>query len=1291
MSDRAWEFWIDVGGTFTDCLARDPSGRIRVHKLLSSGVYRGRVESGSTANVVRCNDRRGDPDRFFEGYSLTLLGDDGQPLGSAVLVSRFDRDAGVLALAEPLAHPPRVGMRYELTSGEEAPVVGVRWLMGRRLDEPIGAVAVRLGTTRGTNALLERKGAKVALVTTAGFGDALRIGYQNRPKLFELAIRKPDDLYAESVEIAERVDCKGAILEPIDLAAAQSALAAAQSRGVESLAICLLNAYVNGEHEDALAAVARELGFKSISVSSRLARLQRLVDRGDTTVVDAYLTPILRDYVSAIRDRMPDASIKLMTSAGSLVDAETFVGKDSVLSGPAGGVVGVARVAKAAGFDRAIGFDMGGTSTDVCRYAGEFERRYVMEVKDPRTGAGVRIFAPMLAIETVAAGGGSICRFDGQKTVVGPESAGSNPGPACYGRGGPLCVTDLNLFLGRLLPERFALPLDLAAARRRLVEVAATIEEVTGAAYKLEELAAGFLAIANANMAAAIKSVSLARGYDVRDHALVSFGGAGAQHACAIARELGIRAVLCHPHAGVLSAFGIGMADITRFDSRHVGRPLSAETLSQLAPAFDEIAKRLAEEVAREGVTPDRIMPPRRILDLRYQGQDSAISVVEPDDGDYRAAFEQRHQQHYGFHFPDRTVEILACRVEVTGETRKPEPAVRAASGRPVEPIDRTRVYWNGEWRDAAVYDRGSLGAADKVPGPAIIVEPTSTIVVEPGWIAEMTAGADLVLRDEGTRDAQGDQRQAATADPIQLELFNNQFASIAERMGLTLQRTALSTNVKERLDYSCALFNRAGELVVNAPHIPVHLGAMGETVRRIIADEPTMNPGDVFITNDPFAGGSHLPDVTVVTPVFDRQGREILFFTASRAHHAEIGGIVPGSMPPFSTSLAEEGVLIRRFRLVTAAKSSEAALRRLLEDAPYPSRSVDENIADINAQVAANQTGAELLRELVDRHGSGVIAAYMTHIQLAAERKTRVALAKLPEGERLFVDYLDNGLAIAVAIRIKAGRDGAEAEVDFTGSGPVSADNLNANPAIVRATVLYVFRALLAEDIPLNDGVLAPVRIIVPPGTLLHPPADADPRRCPAVGGGNVETSQRVVDALLGALGLAAASQGTMNNFLFGRAASQGKPGFGYYETIGGGAGAGPGFPGASGVHTHMTNTRITDAEVFEARYPARLVRFSLRPGSGGEGRYRGGDGLIREVLFLDDLDVSLVTNRRSRSPYGLAGGKPGSRGRNLLYRLGGDAPEELPSSAQLKVRAGERLRLETPGGGGYGEPETG
>ncbi|MBN2702991.1 MAG: hydantoinase B/oxoprolinase family protein, partial [Pontiellaceae bacterium] len=937
-----------------------------------------------------------------------------------------------------------------------------------------------------------------------------------------------------------------------------------------------------------------------------------------------------------------------------------------------------------AGFERSIGFDMGGTSTDVSRFDGTYEREFETQK------AGVRIVAPMLAIETVAAGGGSLCGFDGVKLHVGPQSAGADPGPACYGRGGPLTVTDINLYLGRIVPSRFPFPLDRGAVEEPLQTLCDAIaDSPLGRRYTPLELAEGFRQIANANMVRAIRKISVAKGYDPADYALVTFGGAGAQHACEIARALGIRRILVHPFAGILSAYGIGLADVRRFREHSVLAPCSTKTLGALEPVFAEMESAARAEVLREGIAETQIAPPMRSLDMRYVGVDTTINVVADATGDYVARYEQLHRQLYGYIHEDRGIEIVAARVEVVGRTADPEEPLCSGELRRPEPSESVEVQFGGNACETAIFYRENLRVGDQIDGPAIVCESTSTVVIDPGFAAEVSGRGELILSDRSAASVAPEVQVETTPDPVHLEIFNSLFASIAEQMGLTLQQTSISTNVKERLDFSCAIFDPEGGLVVNAPHIPVHLGAMGETVKHILADHPDMVPGDVFVSNDPYRGGSHLPDVTVVTPVHDASTGELLFFTASRAHHAEIGGIVPGSMPPFSRNLAEEGVLIRNFKLVDRGSSREDALRDLLMAGAYPTRSVHDNLSDVAAQAAANNCGVQQLRQLVERYSLRVVQAYMRHIQQAAEEKMRLVLRALPDGEYAMTDHLDSGAAICAAIQIK----GDSAVVDFTGTsaplGPVtdpSADpsgcNLNANRAITTAAVLYVFRSLIDEDIPLNSGVLHPVKIILPE-CLLNPPEHESAADCAAVVGGNVETSQRVVDVLLGALGVAAASQGTMNNLTFG------DDFFGYYETICGGSGAVRDADGADAVHTHMTNTRLTDIEVLERRYPVRVHEFSIRRGSGGAGAFCGGDGVVRRIEFLRPLNVSILSERRGDyAPFGLDGGGSAQPGLNQLLRAGASAPEPLPGKVQLSVLPGDQLILMTPGGGGVGNP---
>ncbi len=1299
MLQARWQFWLDVGGTFTDCLAKSPSGQLLRRKVLSSGVTKGIIGEGSTCRRIFVPSCATEPDDFWTGYQFRLLDEQGKSLDQAAIQS-FQRLGGQIVLERPLQVDPHPGQSCEILAPVEAPVLAIRLFLGLPLQRQVPPVDLRLGTTRGTNALLTRSGSRTAFVTTKGLADVLEIGYQNRPNLFELAIHKPRPLYETAIEIDERLTADGSVLKPPDERSIRRQLEFLKTTGIESLAICLLHAYANGQHEAVVERIARDVGFDEVSVSHRVSPLMKIVSRGDTTVVDAYLNPVLRQYIERLQLALPGSDCKYFTSAGGLVSGKRFTGKESVLSGPAGGVIGMARVTEAAGISKAIGFDMGGTSTDVSRFDGRYE--YEQETEK----AGVRIVTPMLAVETVAAGGGSICRFDGVRLVVGPASAGADPGPACYGRGGPLTITDCNLHLGRIVPEHFPFPLSRIAVTRRLEEVAAALLQATGQRMTQETLANGFLQIVNASMAQAIRSVSIAKGCDPRDYTLVPFGAAGPQHACAVARELGIRRILLHPDAGVLSALGIGLADVVRHKSVPIYKQLDSQTREDLQQAFDDLEKQGKEEIAAEGVVENRISTCRS-LDVRYLGMDAALSIPQPQVGDYSTAFAQEHLRLYGYVHEGRPLEIVAARVVVTGTSEMQlDCSVPNFTQVIPKPCGRQSLYISGEFREVPVFRRSELSLGSKLQGPAILVEELTTTIIDPGWNGSILSGGELelVTCDESTISI------PTSADPIFLEVLNNHFTAIASQMGITLRNTSSSVNVKERLDFSCAIFTPEGDLVVNAPHIPVHLGAMGETVKCVIADNPLIRPGDVFVTNDPFRGGSHLPDVTVITPVFvneasnakcpgpDAPGK-LAFFTANRAHHAEIGGITPGSMPPFSRNLAEEGVLIRNFRLFESGISRLDEIQTLLLAPPYPTRAIRNNLADITAQVAANRQGMRDLLQMVRHYTLPVVTAYMRHIQAAAEQKMRGAIArlagnvglplsqnKIADGqkshsdivwERSFTDHLDDGTPIQASCSI---RD-TDLTIDFTGTGALLAGNLNANRAIVTAAVMYCLRLLIGEEIPLNQGVLVPVQIILSE-CLLNPPEAELAEDCPAVVGGNVETSQRIVDVLLGALDLAAASQGTMNNLLFGDNT------FGYYETICGGSGATPDADGASAVHTHMTNTRITDPEVLERRYPVRLHEFSIRRGSGGSGQKRGGDGIVRRIEFLRPLTLSILSQRRGLyPPYGLHGGQPGALGQNSLLRANGDRLQ-LPGQVQLAVEPGDIVTIATPGGGGWGLP---
>lgn len=1264
------EFWIDVGGTFTDCLMRDEQSAIHRCKVLSSGKIQGSVASPSTAQRIIDPARSGDPANVWRGYRLLLL-DEAGSVERECLVEAFDPKTACFQLTEPLDPPPKPGQLYLLDGVEEAPLLAIRYLLGLSRKDTIPEVDVRLGTTRGTNALLTRTGAKVGLVITRGFADILEIGYQNRPHLFRLDIRKPITLVEQTVEAIERLDAQGAVLEPLDIDDLRQKLRALFSDGIRSLAVCLLHGYRNPEHEQQVRDLAREIGFASVSVSHEVAPLIKIVARGDTTVVDAYLNPVLRDYVKNIGAALGAGSrLRLLTSAGGLVSAESFSGKDSILSGPAGGVVGFSAAAKRAGFAKAIGFDMGGTSTDVSRFDGDYPRQYETEK------AGVRIVAPMMAIETVAAGGGSICRFDGVKLVVGPESAGAEPGPACYGRGGPLCVTDVNFALGKLNATRFPFALDGAAVVRRLAEIRLEVEHATSQRISIREIAEGFLKIANANIAEAIRTISVAKGYDPRDHVLVPFGGAAGQHACAVADQLGIRQLLLHGDAGILSAVGIGAAETSHFATRGVYQVWD-DAHDNLANWLDELRVEAGRGVIAEGTAADQI-DYREKVELRYSGLEASLSLSANPIATLPERYHQEHRRRYGYDREGKPVEVVALRVEAVGKISELDPPSERAEHHFAEPEGSVPVWFSQKKIHTPWYQRNRLTPGAMIEGPALIAEPHATTVIDPGWDAEMLSGGELLVTrtgesDEGTTQLEG---RIDQPDPVLLEIVNNQFAAIAEQMGVALRNTSVSVNVKERLDFSCAVFTGSGDLIANAPHIPVHLGAMGETVKATIETHPLMRSGDLFVTNDPYKGGSHLPDVTVITPLFT-EGDTPSFFTASRAHHAEIGGIAAGSMPSGSTSLAEEGVLIENFKLFDAGNPRWEEFEAILGGGPYPSRNVADNLADVSAQIAANHHGVLELQKMITSFGLKPLKAYARHIQDAAAHKTRAAIARLPQGVHRFTDHLDDGSPISVAITVREDT----AEIDFTGTGPVLPGNLNCNRAIVTAAVMYCLRCLLDEEIPLNQGVLEPVEIRLPE-CLLNPPSKKSPAVRAAVAGGNVETSQRIVDVLLGALNLAAASQGTMNNLSFG------DDSFGYYETICGGAGATPRGPGASAVHTHMTNTRLTDPEVFELRFPARIREFRIRRGSGGAGEYRGGDGVERVIEMLRPLQVSLLTQRRGPfPPYGLAEGEAGSLGENLLRRDSGEEIK-LPGITSLSVEPGDQLVIRTPGGGGWGKP---
>lgn len=1120
---------------------------------------------------------------------------------------------------------------------------------------------VRMGTTLATNALLERRGEPTVLVTTRGFADALAIGYQDRPHLFARHIVRPGVLHSQVIEADERLAADGSVLRPLDEAALAEQLGAARAAGLRSVAIAFLHSYREPRHELAAAAIARDLGFEQVSVSAEVSPLMKFVARADTTVVDAYLSPVINRYVQQVQQRLPRAELLFMTSGGGLVPAGSFRGKDAILSGPAGGVVGMARVAEGAGFDRAIGFDMGGTSTDVSHYAGHLERQFETVV------AGARLRSPMMSIHTVAAGGGSILSFDGSRYRVGPDSAGADPGPASYRRGGPLTVTDANVMLGRIQPEHFphvfgdgSQSLDAKAVREQFTELAQEIDDGRSP----EQVAAGFRQIAVANMANAITRISVQRGYDVTGYPLVTFGGAGGQHACAVAEVLGMSQVLIHPLAGVLSAYGMGMADVSSIRSQAVEQPLTQETTEHLGQVVADLQ---AEARTDLDADPDRTDVQ---VHLRYAGTDTALQVPLDSPAQMMAAFESAYRQRFSFLMPDKQILLEAVTVELTlradTEDLTPARAVDAAGAETGG--EQVPMFTGGRWAQVPLVQRSALVAGRKVSGPAIIAETTSTTVVEPGWSAQVRPDGNLLLT---AHEGSAVEHVSTERDPMRLEIFNNLFMSVAEQMGVRLQGTAHSVNIKERLDFSCALFDAEGNLIANAPHIPVHLGSMGETIR-IVAERNAgrMRPGDAYAVNDPFHGGTHLPDVTVVTPVFLEGSLE--FFVASRGHHAEIGGATPGSMPAFSTHLGEEGVVIDNWLLAREGHLREAETIELLASARYPSRNPEHNLADLRAQIAANERGVAELRAMVADYGLDVVQAYMRHVRANAAEAVARVIPTLTGGT--WRQEMDGGGVIQVAVQID---DAARrATIDFSGTSAQLSSNFNAPSAVVTAAVLYVFRTLVDDEIPLNAGCLEPLDVIIPAGSMLAPDYPA------AVVAGNVETSQAVTAALYGALGAQAEGAGTMNNVTFGNDTHQ------YYETVASGSGAGPGFDGADVVQTHMTNSRLTDPEILEWRMPVRLQSFSIRRGSGGAGTQRGGDGARRVLQFTAPVTLTLLSGNRRHAPYGLAGGSPGAVGEQWVQRADG-THTRLAGCDSIAVAAGDALVLLTPGGGGYGPPQ--
>ena len=1156
----------------------------------------------------------------------------------------------------------------------DAAVQGIRDHLGLKAGEfiPAGRIGeVRMGTTVATNALLERKGDRTLLVTTKGFRDALRIGYQARPDIFAKEIIKPEQLYEAVIEIAERVLADGVVEQAPDEAGIHTALQAHYDAGFRAVAIAFMHAYRFPQHEQIAARIAREIGFPQVSVSHEVSPLIKLVGRGDTAVVDAYLSPILGRYVAQVSEELDigrtGARLMFMMSSGGLTAAELFQGKDAILSGPAGGVVGLAETGRSAGFDKVIGFDMGGTSTDVAHFDGEYERAFETEV------AGVRMRAPMMLIHTVAAGGGSILHFDGARFRVGPDSAGANPGPTAYRRGGPLAVTDANVMVGKLIPAYFPAifgeqhnqPLDVDAVRAKFAKLAAEVGDGRGA----EEVADGFIQIAVANMAEAIKKISVQRGYDITRYALNSFGGAGGQHACLVADALGIKTVLLHPFSGLLSAYGMGLAEIRSTRTAALDVPLDAEVKAAIAKVAERLGAETRAELIGQGV-PDGEIAIHIRAHIRYAGTDTAIAIASGSRAEMQEAFQVAHKARFGFMDETKALVVEAVEVEaVGGGARFEEAAAGEQVGEPAV-AERTRLFSKGQWHEAAIVRREAMAPGQSVAGPAIIIEPNQTVVVEDGWSAKLTAKDHLVLHR--SKALVQNAAIGTKADPVMLEIFNNLFMSIAEQMGVTLQNTAYSVNIKERLDFSCAVFDSTASLVANAPHMPVHLGSMDKSVETVIRNNPVIRPGDVYCLNAPYNGGTHLPDITVCTPVFDAEDSNILFWVASRGHHADVGGVAPGSMSPLATHIEEEGVYIDNFKIVDQGRFCEEELVKLLTGARYPVRNVVQNVNDLKAQIAANEKGVAELKKMIRSFGLDVVQAYMGHVQDNAAESVARLLAKLHDCE--FTYPMDQGCAIKVKITIDRSR--REATVDFTGTSPQREDNFNAPAPVTRAAVLYVFRVMVDDAIPMNAGCLRPIRIVVPEGSMLAPHYPA------AVVAGNVEVSQAVTNTLFGALEAMSASQGTMNNLTFGNDQYQ------YYETICSGSPAGPGFNGTSGVHVHMTNSRLTDPEILETRFPVVLEDFHIRPGSGGKGEWNAGDGTSRTIRFRERMDCAILASHRRVRPFGVKGGEAGQLGRTIVRRLSG-VVEELKPSDQTLLEAGEAVTVITPTAGGYGKPQ--
>ncbi|MEK6478047.1 hydantoinase B/oxoprolinase family protein [Catalinimonas sp. 4WD22] len=1261
--EKYWKIWVDTGGTFTDCIAFNPKDQIKRIKVLSISALRGRITAIVEANTIRISAQWPVSKDIFQGYQFSILGMD----HPTIFVDAYDTKNQEIRLSNLSELDQLEGKDFEIYAHEEAPILAARLATETSLIEPLPPMEMRLGSTRGTNALLEHKGAKTAVLLTQGFADLLAIDTQQRPDIFSLNIIKPKLYYQEVIEVIERIDARGNILTSLTKEEMNKIVKQLKNSDVQAVSIAFMHSYFNSAHEDQLADALEKAGFVYVSTSAALAPSIKILPRAKTALINAYLSPQVGDYLASVKSKLDKSSLKVMTSAGGLVSADLYQPKDSLLSGPAGGVVGASHICKQAGktdpeISRILAFDMGGTSTDVSRYDGEFDYRYETKVGD------INLYSPALAIETVAAGGGSCCTFDGHKLSVGPESAGARPGPACYGFGGPLTITDVNLLLGRISDDRFGIPISKKNAKMALQELKKQMEEQKGSSYKDEEILLGLLTIANEKMTDAIRKISVRKGYNPQDHALLACGGAGGQHACQIAEILGIQKVIVPYDAGLLSAYGMGKAEVERFATRQILQLL--EAVSDLKIIIEDLKKEAFGLLKKEGYNAQDTEIRFIKLYLRFQGQESSLEIDYEDELDLEQAFRDQYSTLFGHWLEDQKIELESIKV-VASTTTSEEPS-HSQSFHKFEPqADDTQQCWVvDQWNEVPVFYWESLNAGAQIVGPALIVSNNCTLTLDQGWSLLIDHYCTAILNHQPTKKSiQSDQ-----PEEVQLELFTNRFGAIAEEMGALLERTSFSVNVKERLDFSCALLDAEGELVVNAPHIPVHLGSMGICVRSV-KDKLELKKGDVAITNHPRYGGSHLPDITLISPIFYQD--QLVGYVANRAHHAELGGKRPGSMPPDAKSLAEEGVVIPPTYLVRQGEVQWEEIRKILTSGKYPSRAIEENIADLKGALASIHSGQESLTKLCQVHGSESIRHYMEAIKDYAHSCMVESIQNFEKGDFKATEFLDDKTPIQVKLQIQNKRIG----IDFSGSGAVHPANLNATLAIVNSAVIYVLRLLIKQLIPLNEGLMQAVDLYVPVNTFLNPQFHDDPHKCPAVVGGNTETSQRVVDTLLKALGIVACSQGTMNNLLFGNDR------FGYYETIGGGTGAGEGFHGADGVHQHMTNTRITDPEIFEFRYPVRLERFGIRKSSGGNGKWKGGNGIVRQITFLEDVSLTILSQHRIQTPYGIKGGENGKTGRQYITRKH-NTIEELKGNDQTEMSAGDSITIETPGGGGFGRP---